>query len=32
LLLEVVGDQDRDDEAVDSDDTSHDDGDDVWWR
>ena len=30
LLLEVVGDQDGDDEPVDTDDTSHDNGDDIW--
>ena len=29
LLLQTVGDQDRDDETVDTDDTSHDDGDNV---
>jgi hypothetical protein len=32
ILLETVGDQDGDDEAVDTDDTSHNDGDDVCWK
>ncbi len=30
VLCEAVGDQDRDDETVDTDDTSHNDGNDVW--